>query len=95
MSKYFGNPRMLSVQTSASGTPFVPLDERPCDRVTFYNGTGTGVSIQIDGVTVLIPASPVPVPIPVRGNANLFSVKRTDESATPVTLAYLTEDLLF
>ena len=79
----------LQVQTSADGTSFTPLPDKPAISVDIYNGTGTDLTfihaVDTDAVEFVLPSG---VAFSFRGirNANQLKVKRTDSSATQVTL---------
>lgn len=76
-----------SIQTAADGTSFVTLPAMLCSAVHVLNLTGTALSFKRGSAAeaFVLPAS---AGYTFRGitNANQLAVKRTDESATRVTL---------
>jgi len=81
--------KFLQVQTSADGASFVTLPSQPAISVDIYNGTGTDLTFlhttDADNTEFVLPSG---LAFSFRGitNANQLKVKRTDESATQVTL---------
>jgi len=84
------------VQTSASGSTFVPLGDFPCDEVViFVDSASEAIDILASSKIVSAPTdyvtadSPSGTVIPVGGNANEIAVRRADESGTPTTVRYI------
>jgi len=85
--------------TSATGSNWVQLTDRICDRVIILSSlkTGTATAIEIrqgssDSFGIVIPANSA---VTVRGlptrNSNELWIRRADESNTQVTITYRTE----
>lgn len=83
------------VATLAAGSTFVPLNDQPCDVVTIILNSSGSVkldiinSCQTDLTKFISIDAPSGFVLPVGGNANEISIRRTDLSATPVTVRYV------
>lgn len=80
--------------TSGTGASFVTLGDFPCDEIVIYNpSSGTPLdiksSLQSDATKFVTIEAPSGATIPVAGNAQEISVRRTDNSGTPVTVRYI------
>jgi hypothetical protein len=78
-----------SVTTSGTGTPYVALASQLCNSVTIINATGQSLDVTKDGGTtkVVLPTG-ASFNFENIANANVVSVRRTDQSATAVTAYY-------
>lgn len=87
------NPNTItasSVQTAAVGTDYTALPSGAGFKVDGDNTTGTSLTFRRVGTTVTFAfASGATVSLPCVANANEWEVKRTDDSNTQVTLAFL------
>lgn len=78
-----------SVQTAASGTDYAPLADRPCAQVTIVNDTGTKILVQQDGIGAGLPVlDQTSFTFYGLTNAKQLAVKRSDSSASQVTVPY-------
>lgn len=80
-----------SVQTAATGSNYTALTSAAGTRITGLNATGTSLTFRRVGTPAVTFAfaSAATVDLPLTANANEWEVKRTDDSNTQVTLAYL------
>ena len=78
-----------SVQTSATGTTYVPLGSGKADDVFIINDTGTALEVQIGGSGVAIPiASGSGIGFSKAASVSQFAIRRADVGATQVTVRY-------
>lgn len=88
-----GQPNTItasSVQTSVSGTAYTALSAGAGARIVGQNATGTSLTFRRVGTTpVFTFADGVLVDLPCAANQNEWEAKRTDDSASRVTLHFL------
>jgi hypothetical protein len=88
-----GQPNSItagSVQTAAVGTDYTALASGTGVRIVADNTTGTSLTFRRVGTTpTLAFASGARIDLPLVANQNEWEVKRTDDSNTQVTLAFL------
>ena len=79
-----------SVQTSATGTTYVPLaSSGKADEVFIINDTGTALEVQIGGSGVAIPiASGSGISFSKAATLSQFAIRRADVGAGQVTVKY-------
>ena len=88
--------KFITLETSATGTDFVPFANLPAHCVNVINDTGIDLTFQhvndADNGEFILPNG---MAFAFRGinNANQLQVKRTDESATQVTLTSVEVEL--
>lgn len=84
-----GNLGTGTVTTLVAGTTFVQLPNNPCSSVTFVNNTGTTLSVKVKSYTAYIPLfDGTYFTFDGIDSSNDLWIKRTDESATPVTITF-------
>jgi hypothetical protein len=74
----------VTITTSATGTDYVAFADRPAKAVAISNNSGTSLSIRQDGSDFILPTASI-FKFDGIEDASQLSVKRTDESDTPVT----------
>lgn len=93
-----GQPNKItadSVQTAATGTNYTALATGTGVRIVGDNTTGTSLTFRRVGTTVTFAvASGARVDLPCVANQNEWEVKRTDDSNTQVTLAFLRHEMV-
>lgn len=78
------------VQTSATGTAFVPLGDRAADEVTVINKAGTAIVLKTSNTTQGVPLSDNErITIGISANISEISVKRADDSGTQVFVHFV------
>lgn len=78
-----------SVQTSATGSQWVPLAAATAGSVTFVNNTGTTINASKDGGTTFMPIpTGASFCVDFIQNTSQVSVRRADSSNTQVTIYY-------
>lgn len=76
------------VATSATGAAFVPLPPHPATKVTLFNYTGQKIDWRIDAGSFIELNNNLGVTIDGLVGSQQVSVRRTDQSNTPVTVKF-------
>lgn len=81
-----------SVTTSATGATFVALPANRATAVTLFNYTGTPIEWRIGTGTPITLNASLAITIPGLQDASMVSLRRVDQSNTPVTVQIFFHD---
>jgi len=81
-----------SVTTSATGATFVALPANRATAVTLFNYTGTPIEWRIGTGTAITLNASLAITIPGIQDASMVSLRRIDQSNTPVTVQIFFHD---